>query len=62
MITSTKFPVPYATKVPVKCAERYTKTDGDDNVKCDGKTDYIYTTLPICEPGDILLQNCVLFI
>ena len=52
--TDTKFPVPYGTKITVKCAEMYFKTSGDDVVQCDGGTSYKYNSVPICTPGDIL--------
>ena len=46
-----KFPVKLGTKVTVKCSNGYSKTSGDDEVTCDGDTEYTYTVEPVCQKG-----------
>ena len=49
--TDVSFPVTFGTKVTVKCSVGYTKTSGDDEVTCQGDTDYKFTSVPICQKG-----------
>ena len=58
--TDVTFPVKFGAKVTVKCSDGYYNS-GDDEVTCDGNTNYKYTSEPTCWEG-LILVTCFIFV
>ena len=56
-----KFPVNFGTKVTVKCFDGH-RNSGDDEVTCDGDTQYKYSSEPTCLKGLILVTVVFIFL